>query len=104
LATAILFSLVRWEKDKWITRKTSSLVIPHTICRKAKCESQPQCYLTVAAWRYFGYMKGLLVSVTVNIRGHISSQSFNGSESKSVFSNLVTVLKTRNINSKYSES
>ena len=41
LATAVLVPLARWEGDKWITRKTPSLVISHTIVEKHRVSAQP---------------------------------------------------------------
>lgn len=42
-------------------------------------------------------MKGLLVSITLKVGDHISSQSFHGSDSESGLINLVTLLTTRNL-------
>lgn len=41
LATAVLIPLARWERDKWITRKSPSLVISHIIVERHKVSAQP---------------------------------------------------------------
>lgn len=70
LATAVLVPLARQERDKWITRKTPSFVISHTICRKA----QSECSVSMLSLKQppediFVTIKGPLVSTTVKIRG-----------------------------------
>lgn len=74
LATAVLVLLARQERDKWITKKTPSLVISHTICRKVQSECSASmlsqnCSLEV----FFVTRKEPLASTTLKIRGLFSS-------------------------------